>query len=120
MIPNQYAQRTDNFAKKLRQTVPVGTLTTVVLPSTTIRGYDSAVVFLDNLGTDTLNATMEFSPDGTFPGATDPNDAFAGMAPGTSRYAIIPTSAQFFRIVGAFDSVAGDVTVSLILQRNSR
>jgi len=112
--------RTDNFAKQVRKPVPVTALTTVILPPTSIRGYDSAVVFVDNNGTDILNAVMEFSPDGTFPGAEDPNDAFAGIAAGKSRYAVVPTSAQFFRVVGAFDSVAGDVTVSLILQRNSR
>jgi hypothetical protein len=117
----QWAQRTDVFPIVRRRTVAVGTVTTTVIDSQSLRGYDSAVVFLENKGTDVLNGQIQTSPDGVFPGAVLSDGAFTAMSPGEVRGPLrIDGDAQFFKLLAAFDSAAGDVEVSVILQRNSR
>ena len=119
-VTSLQAPRTDAFVRKARDPVPVTALTTVVIAPTNVRGYDSVIVFIANLGADTFTGTIEFSPDGIFPGAVVPDDAFADMAPGVTRWTRIPADAQFFRVTGIMAAIAGDVEVSIILQRNSR
>jgi hypothetical protein len=92
----------------------------VLFAALNIRGYESAIIFVDNDGVDTFNGVIEFSPDGVYPGTTEPNDAFAAMAPGgPTRWYRVPADAQWFRVSGAFAATPGNVRVSVMLQRGA-
>lgn len=101
----------------LRNSIAVGLFTTVVIPPTNMRGVDEAILFIDNDGTDTFNGQVEVSPDGVFPGYVIPDDAFAAMAPGASRWTRVSASGQWFRVTGTFGTTPGSVRRSSILQR---
>jgi hypothetical protein len=116
-VQTAWARRTDAFVKIDRVSVPVGTLTTVLFAPINLRGYENAVVFLDNDGTDTFDGLVEFSPDGVYPGVVEADSAFEAVAPGTGRWTKVPGDAQFFRVTGQFQTLAGSVRVSVILQR---
>lgn len=100
-----------------RVPLPVAVTTTVIVPPTLMRGYDEAIIFLDNDGVDTLNAQVEVSPDGVFPGYVVPDDAFAAMAPGSTRWTRVSASGQWFRVIGSFSVSPGSVRRTSVLQR---
>jgi hypothetical protein len=100
-----------------RSPIPVAVTTTVIVPPTLMRGYDEAIIFLDNDGADTLNAQVEVSPNGVFPGYVIPDDAFASMAPGSSRWTRVSASGQWFRVTGLFSVSPGSVRRTSVLQR---
>lgn len=100
-----------------RAPIPVAITTTVIISPTLMRGYDEAIIFLDNDGSDTLSAQVEVSPDGVFPGYVIPDDAFAAMAPNASRWTRVSASGQWFRVTGQFSVTPGSVRRTSILQR---
>jgi hypothetical protein len=109
---------TDSYVKMSRVVVPVTALSTTIIPSTSLRTFDSAIIYLTNDGTDVLNATIEYSPDGVFPGVPAADDAFTAMAPGgPMRQGKVWYDAQFFRVVGKFAVLSGNVGVSLFMNR---
>lgn len=106
--------------KDERVTVPVGTLDSIIIPPTSMRGDDSAFIELINDGTDTLNAVIETSATGAAPWSPWPNDVFAGIASGAPpRPAIVDADFQFFRVRGQFGLTAGNVRVSVVRQRRA-
>jgi len=102
-----------------RATLAVTAVSTVIIPPTSLREFDAANIYIDNDGSDVFSGTIEVSPDGVFPGYTLPDDAFAAMAAGASRYTIVLAGVQFFRVLGQFAAVSGNVRRSLVLQRGS-
>lgn len=100
-----------------RVTVAVGVISSVVIAAQNLRGFDQAVVFIDNDGSDVFTGRLEISPDGTFPGVTLPDDSFADMAAGASYWSRVPGAAQYLRVTGSFATTPGNIRVSLILIR---
>lgn len=100
-----------------RVTRSVGVVSSVIIATQALRGFDQAVVFVDNDGTDTFTGRLEISPDGVFPGYTMPDDSLAEIAAGGSGWARVPGAAQFLRVTGLFATTPGDVRVSLVLIR---
>lgn len=115
--PQQAARRTDAFVKIDRVSVAVGTLSSVLFAPINVRSFENAVIFVDNDGADTFDGIVEFSPNGVFPGVVEADSAFEAMSPGSGRWTKVPGDAQFFRVSGQFQTLAGSVRVSVILQR---
>lgn len=120
MNPQQWPKRTDQFVAVDRVPVAVGIVPTILFTAVNLRGYTSAVVFIDNDGVDQFDGQLEFSPNGTYPGTIEPNDAFAAMAPGgPTRWVRVAGDAQWLRVSGQFSATPGNIRVSVILQRGT-
>lgn len=100
-----------------RESVTVGILTTVIVPVTSLRGAEAHVVELINDHSEDLTATIEASFDGTLPFATVPDDTFAPLAAGTSRFAFIDAKWQYYRIVGTYPATPGTTRKSVAAQK---
>ena len=115
-----WARRVDSFVKLERVSVAVAAVSTVLFAPINIRGFESAIVFLDNDGADTLDGVIEYSPDGVYPGTVEEDATFADMAPGgPTRWVRIPAHAQWFRVSASFATTPGNVRVSVMLQRGA-
>lgn len=101
----------------VRNAVSVGLLTTLIVPATSLKGYDSAVVFLANPSADTLSANIEVSADGVNDWKVLPDDAFNPLNTGTSNVAFIDSRFQFFRVRGTMGVGPEDIYRSVFRHR---
>lgn len=85
----------------VRDPVTVNVLTTLIVPATSLKGYESAVIFLANPSADVLNADIEVSPDGLNDWRVVPDDAFRPLSGVSSNYAFVDGRYQFFRVRGS-------------------
>lgn len=106
-------------ADYVRNAVSVGVITTLIVPATSLKGYESAVVFLANPSTDDLNADIEVSADGINDWKVIPDDAFRPLLAGTTNYAFIDGRFQFFRVRGSMGVGAQDIYRSVFRHRSS-
>lgn len=114
------ARRTDTFIGMSRRVVPVAVTPTILFAAVNIRSYEAAIIFIDNDGTDVFTGTIEFSPNGVFPGTIEQDGAFSGMAVGgPTRWVRIPVDAQWVRVSGTFAVTPGNIRVSVMLQRGA-
>jgi hypothetical protein len=103
----------------VRDAVNVGVITTLIVPATSLKGYESAMVFLANPSTDELNADVEVSPDGLNDWKVLPDDAFRPLAAGASGYTFVDGRFQYFRVRGLMSTVPGSIWRSVFLHRTA-
>lgn len=97
--------------------VNVGLITTLIVPALSLKGYDSAVIFLTNSGTNSLNADIEVSADGLNDWKVLPDDAFNPLAANAVNYAFVDGRFQFFRVRGAMSTTPATIYRSVFRHR---
>lgn len=101
----------------VRNAVTVGVITTLIVPATSLKGHDSAVIFLANPSADDLNADIEVSADGVNDWKVLPDDAFRPLLAGTTSYAFVDARFQFFRVRGSMGLGSASIYRSVFRHR---
>lgn len=103
----------------VRDTVSVGLVTTLIVPATSLKGYESAAIYLTNPSSDVLQADIEVSPDGVNDWKVVPDDAFNPLAAGASSYAFVDGRFQYFRVRGVMATSPQSIYRSVFRHRGT-